>query len=244
MTKQDAIKIVVTTNEAKGVRKREIDWGQIQNHYRAGLLSVREIAASQGISHTAIQNRAKTYKWERDLKAKVQVKANALVMRHEVASALASETGVSENLIVATNAKVIADIRMEHRTHITKIKNLTMTMLAQLEVETGSPELFEQLGEILIKTADEDRKEYQAKRVEALNKALSLSNRINNLKALAESLKMLITLERQAYGIVDAPPEEKSTYQQEKFNTYDASYWVDYQARINKSLGISTDDTN
>ncbi len=58
--------------QAIEIVKREIDWVQIQSHYRAGLLSVREIAALQGISHTAIQNRAKTEKWERDLNAKVK----------------------------------------------------------------------------------------------------------------------------------------------------------------------------
>lgn len=218
--------------------KREIDWAQIQNHYRAGLLSVREIASSQGISHTAIQNRAKAYKWERDLKAKVQAKVNALVARHEVSNLLASETGVSENLIVETKAEVIANIRIEHRAHITKLRKLTMTMLAQLEVETGSPELFAKLGEILIDTADENSKDYEVKRVEALNKAISLTNRINNLKALSESLRTLIALERQAYGIVDEPPVDNSKDTQEQLVAYDAEYWAAYQKRITERLGI------
>jgi transposase len=218
--------------------KREIDWAQIQNHYRVGLLSVREIASSQGISHTAIQNRAKAYKWERDLKAKVNAKANALVARHEVSNLLASETGVSENLIVEINAKVIADIRLEHRAYITKLRRLTMTMLAQLEVETDRPELFEQRGELLIDTSEEDSKEYQAKRMDALNKAISLANRINNLKALSESLRTLIALERQAYGIIDEAPLDTSKDKQEQLVTYDAECWASDQKRITERLGI------
>ena len=39
--------------------KVDVDWEAVEGMYRAGLLSVREIARSQGISHTAIQKRAK-----------------------------------------------------------------------------------------------------------------------------------------------------------------------------------------
>lgn len=208
MTKHVTNKIDLTatnlaTGEATETVKREIDWVQIQSHYRAGLLSVREIAASQGISHTAIQNRAKAEKWERDLKAKVQAKADVLVAKHEVASIVASETGVSDNLIVETNAKVISDIRIEHRAHITKMKCLYMTMLAQLELETENLELFAKSGELLLDSAAADASDALKKCLDALNKTLSLSSRIDNLKKLANILKILISLEREAYGITE-----------------------------------------
>jgi hypothetical protein len=38
---------------------KEIDWELIERDYRAGVLSVREVAASQGITHGAINKRAK-----------------------------------------------------------------------------------------------------------------------------------------------------------------------------------------
>lgn len=221
----------VTKITEKAQLKKEIDWIIIKNHYRAGLLSVREIAASQGISHTAIQKRAKTYNWERDLKAKVQAKADALVAMQEVANAVASETEVSDNLIVETNAKVISDIRLAHRTHIAKLKSLTMTMLAQLEMETGGPELFEQLCEILIETADDVSKTYQTKCVEAPNKVLSLTNRISNLKALVEILKLLIGLERQAYGITEIQSPNQPTNPQGNIVPLNTD-WQAFNARL------------
>jgi hypothetical protein len=46
-----------------------VDWGAIEDAYRDGLLSVREIAASHGVSHTAIAKRAAKSKWKRDVQA-------------------------------------------------------------------------------------------------------------------------------------------------------------------------------
>jgi hypothetical protein len=43
-------------------KKAAPDWERIEADYRAGLLSVREIAAAHGVSHTAIQKRAKSRK--------------------------------------------------------------------------------------------------------------------------------------------------------------------------------------
>ena len=60
--------------------KRVVDWESIERDYRAGLLSVREIAAAQGVSHTAIQKRAKVEGWDRDLKAKILAKADLSVV--------------------------------------------------------------------------------------------------------------------------------------------------------------------
>ena len=56
--------------------KQPTDWERIEQLYRAGLLSVREIAATCGVSHTAINKRAKAGSWDRDLKAKIQAKAD------------------------------------------------------------------------------------------------------------------------------------------------------------------------
>ena len=49
----------MTTADAVNPLKAEIDWEAIEGMYRAGLLSVREIARSHGVSHVAILKRAK-----------------------------------------------------------------------------------------------------------------------------------------------------------------------------------------
>ena len=94
---------------------KQPDWEAIERAYRAGLLSVREIATSCGVSHTAIQKRAKANGWERDLKAKIKAKADSLVAKREVATQVASKSVETEREIIEVNAEVIANIRMGQR---------------------------------------------------------------------------------------------------------------------------------
>lgn len=44
---------------------KPIDWGSIETDYCSGAMGVREIARWHGVSHTAIQKRAKLKGWER-----------------------------------------------------------------------------------------------------------------------------------------------------------------------------------
>lgn len=46
-------------------KKAAIDWERVESDYRAGLLSVREIASAHGISHTYINRRSKELGWIR-----------------------------------------------------------------------------------------------------------------------------------------------------------------------------------
>lgn len=178
-------------------KKAAPDWERIEGEYRAGLLSVREIAASQGITHGAIQKRAKRDGWERNLSKRIQDKAERLVASREVATQVATETAIPERLLIEANAEVIATIRLSHRKDIARSRNLAMSLLVELESVTGNIELFEQLGEIL--RAPDDKG--QDKRNDLYQKVISMSGRVSNMKSLSDTLKTLIGLEREAYGI-------------------------------------------
>ncbi|SPY77126.1 Uncharacterized conserved protein [Providencia rustigianii] len=67
------------------------DWEAIESAYRAGVMSIREIASQYEITHQAISKRAKKEGWERDLKAKVKARVENLVTKREVATLVASE---------------------------------------------------------------------------------------------------------------------------------------------------------
>jgi hypothetical protein len=54
------------------------DWDRIELDYRAGIKTLREIADEQGITHGAINKRAKRDGWVRDLSAKIRAKAPAV----------------------------------------------------------------------------------------------------------------------------------------------------------------------
>lgn len=185
--------------------KREIDWEGIERDYRAGILSVREIAAAYGCSHVAIGKRAKTRGWVRDLSAKIQAKAEELVTKAEVTGSVTkTEQLATEREIIEANAHRIAEIRSAHRTDIRTARTLAMNLLAELEHQTGNQDLYQQLAELLI-DPEEDSSEAAKKRardrMEAFQRAMSLGGRTKTMKDLADTLKTLVALEREAYGI-------------------------------------------
>jgi hypothetical protein len=173
------------------------DWERIEADYRAGVLSIREIAASQGITEGAIRKRAKRDDWSRDLKAKIQARADDLVRKQEVRNAV--RANVDERTVVEAGAAAIAEIKLSHRTDIARFRRLVLAMLEELEAETGNIDLFHELGEML--RADDDKG--QDKRNDLYMKVISSAQRIDSLKKLSETLKTLVALERESYGIAE-----------------------------------------
>ena len=178
--------------------KKAPDWERIEADYRAGLLSVREIAVAQGVSHVAIGKRAKRDGWERNLQAKIKAKADALVTKAEVTKEVTSEQAVTERRIVEANAQVIAEIRVSHRRDIARARSLAMKLLDELEIQTDNIDLLEQLETA---RAGEDGSDGLSR---AFQRVTSTSGRIDSAKKLAEALKVLVSMEREAYGIAEA----------------------------------------
>ncbi|MGU9857037.1 hypothetical protein [Pseudomonas sp. LF245] len=176
---------------------KQPDWEAIERAYRAGLLSIREIASTQGITHGAINKRAKRDGWERDLKAKIQAKADSLVSKRTVSTEVSTKQADTEREIIEVNAEVIANIRMAHRGDISRGRRLTNKLLDELEGLTDNRELFEELGELM---RDPDDNGFD-KRNDLYGKVISLPGRTKTMKELAETLKTLVALERQAYDL-------------------------------------------
>ena len=179
---------------------KQPDWEAIERAYRAGLLSVREIAASCGVSHTAIQKRAKANSWERDLKAKIKAKADSLVAKREVATQVASKSMETEREIIEVNAEVIANIRMAHRGDISRGRRLINKLLDELEALTDEQGTIKELIAQL-KDADHDDGDAMSDVLALANKMSALPMRTKTMKELAETLKTLVALERQAYDL-------------------------------------------
>lgn len=188
--------------------KRDIDWESIERDYRAGIRSLREIAAEHNISHQAIKKRAARDAWDRDLEAKIKAKADSLVAKREVTAQVTVATKIAEVAVIQANAEAIATVRLSHRADIRRFKALVISLLAECEAESGDPSLFEELGEILRKPDDNQ----QDRLNDAYRKAISLPQRIKGVKELADTLKTLVALEREAWGLAavpDKPEEEK-----------------------------------
>ena len=184
---------------AKAGRKAPPDWERIEFDYRAGVRSLREIAGEHGISHVAINKRAKKDGWSRDLSAKIQAKADELVTRELVTTPVTTENRISERDVVDANAQAIVQVRMTHRKDIARSRNIVMVMMAELEASCGaeSAELLASLGDMM-RSPDE----YGRDKLNDLYQAVvSLPGRAKTMKDLASSLVSLIDKEREAFSI-------------------------------------------
>ncbi|ELY4575656.1 hypothetical protein ACP6OW_000309 [Cronobacter turicensis] len=173
------------------------DWEAIESAYRAGLLSLREIASQHGISEGAIRKRAKRDDWSRDLNAKVKERADDLVRKAEVRKQVRSEPTLTERVLIEATAEVIANVRMEHRGDIRRAREITNMLFDELAAECADVDALEKLGEMMLCPDDKGRDKLN----ELYHSIISMPERVKSAKALSEALKNLIGLERQAYDI-------------------------------------------
>ena len=181
--------------------KKVIDWEKIELDYRAGIKSLREIATDHEISEGAIRKRAKRDDWVRDLSAKIKAKAEDLVRKDLVRSEVRTQNTISEKETIDANAHQQAAVRLSQRKDIQRSRSITMKLFDELEHQVGveNAENLEKLGELLRSEDDKGR--------DALNdiyqKIISVPGRVKSMKDLSDTLKTLIALERQAFGLDD-----------------------------------------
>lgn len=184
------------------------DWEAIETAYRAGVMSLREIASQHGISEGAIRKRAKRDDWLRDLNAKIQQKADDLVRKQEVRKQVRNESTLTERVLIEATAEVIATVRMEHRGDIRRARELTNMLFDELGAQCADVSALERLGDIMFDPDDKGRDRLN----EIYQKVISLPSRVKSMKDLSDSLKTLIGLEREAYSIENKAETKEVTH--------------------------------
>lgn len=182
------------------------DWEAIESAYRAGLMSLREIASQHSISEGAIRKRAKRDDWSRDLTTKIKERADYLVRKQEVRKQVRTESALSERVLIEATAEVIANVRMEHRGDIRRAREITNVLFDELGAECADVDALRKLGEMMFEPDDNGRDRLN----EIYQSIISMPERVKAVKALSDALKNLIGLERQAYDI-DGPTGDEST---------------------------------
>jgi hypothetical protein len=172
------------------------DWEKIEAQYRVGTMSLREIGAEHSISEGAIRKRAKRDKWDRDLKAKVRARAEALVRKELVRSEVRKETPTEAETVEAT-AQMQAKAEIAHQTIARRLNDLNYRNLEELEHQAANRELYEQLGEIM-RSSDETASD---KRDELYQRVIRLPARLDGSKKLADAVKIGVEIERRILGI-------------------------------------------
>lgn len=172
--------------------KKPTDWERIELDYRAGILTLREMATAGGVTEGAIRKRAKRDDWTRDLSAKIKAKADDLVRRHEVRKTVRADVKFTERVLVEAGAEAILQVKLGHKVRITRHSELVDKLQAELETDGGD-----------------------------------LASRVDISKKLAETLKTLITLERDAFDITPAAKVEVTGANGGPIQTKDVTEFTD-----------------
>lgn len=169
------------------------DWESIEKDYRAGVLAVREIAKRYSIAESSIRHRAKLHAWERDLSQLVQERVRAQLVR---------TTEGSEAEIVANAADEVVKVVKLHRRDIASGRGIVEMLFGQLSEAAQKRREIEE--EIVEDTKDEKTSERRSRML----RAVSLPAHAVTMRDLAQALRHVVTLERQAYSLDDRPAEE------------------------------------
>lgn len=184
--------------------KKVADWELIERHYRAGVMSNVQIATEYGVTEGAIRKRAKRDQWTKNLKAKIQARADELVRREMVRGPGTTLTSISEKETVEVNAQATAIIQIVQKGSIKRAHALFENLMSELEEATNNRELFAKLGELLDESYENsDGKTVRDTLNEIYRKAISMPGRIDGAKKLTEILEKVVKLEREAFGIDD-----------------------------------------
>jgi len=175
--------------------KAPTDWEGIEREYRGGQLSIAEIGRRFGVSHVTILKRAKKKNWSRDLTEKV---------KREIATRMVTEglQGPREAVTIETLAARGVNILTGQRNKIGRAMDAVSKFLEELHDTTDN--LAEIEDAIYEETADDE----SGKRRARMLAAIALPSRSAVVNNLTQSLKTLITLERQAYNLGDGGSDD------------------------------------
>lgn len=187
------------------MEKKAIDWPAVEREYRAGLRSLKAIGEQYGVSDAGIIKRAKRDGWTRDLTAKIQAKADALVSADAVSAEVSSQTKIAEREVVEANGEMLASVIRGHRRDLGRLRGVVNALLVKVEAILSEPVLFAQLGELCAAPDDNGMDRIN----DLYRKVIDLPVQTDTTKKLAETLKVLIELERKVFklDVVEDPIE-------------------------------------
>lgn len=175
------------------MKDNKVNWQSVEIDYRAGIKSLRAMAAEYGVSEGAIRKKAKTYGWIRSLSKQIaQTAERELHIR-------TAEGEKDTKKVVAANAEVVADVRMGQREDIRRSREIQRLMLDELALQAGPEQvdLLKRLGELMRSEDDKGRDELN----DVYMKVISLPERARTMKIIADAQKVLAEMEEKAYQL-------------------------------------------
>lgn len=186
--------------DQKKPKRPAVDWESVEREYRVGVRSLKAIGAEFGVSDAGIIKRAKKEGWDRDLGAKIKAKADALVSAGLVRAEVSAQTKIADRQVIEANAEMLANVIRGHRSDLGRLRGVVTVLLEKIESVLKESELFKQIGEV---SFNPDENGFD-KVNELYRKVIELPTQTETTKKLAETMKVLIELERKVFKIEDA----------------------------------------
>lgn len=180
--------------------QRRIDWEAIEGEYRAGVFSIREIAKRRNLSEGAVRKRAKLDGWQRDLSEKVNAAVRTQLVRSEVRAEVRSDVRTEREIVEAAADTVVKVVHV-HRHQIAHGRAIVELLFNQLDAAASKRD--EVQAEIIAETAGEPSQN----RRNQMFRAVSLPTHASTMRDLAQALRHVIVLERQAFSLDNQPVE-------------------------------------
>lgn len=113
-------------------KRRPIDWEKVEVEYRAGSLSVKEIARANHVTDTAIHKRAKAHGWTRKLADKVRETVREKLVRADgLRDGLRPQRASDKEIIEAASLRGL-EVVTSHRTDLQQLHALKRIILTRL----------------------------------------------------------------------------------------------------------------
>lgn len=191
-------------------KAKKVDWNQVGIEYRAGILTSVAIGKNHGISHTAVNKRAKAEGWTRDLSKRIDAARAAKVSRAMVSPKVAEQLKATDEQVVQATADVQVTALGKHRGYICGSFDTMAKMSAELGALSNSD-----LQEALELVRDEkmaDLSNQQAKTAlyKAHASAMAIGSRASAGRSIVSSIAILIDKDRQNLGIDKDGTDRKS----------------------------------
>ena len=194
------------TDEKK--QRRIIDWPAVEREYRAGVKTLRQLAEEFGVSHVAIAKRAKADGWPRDIKAKIDAKAEEKVNKAAVTRLVTNEhIALTEKVVIEANAEIIASAALIQRDDIKLGMDVSRGHL--VELATLANPRFSKVLEAIADAYDESGPgpagAWKTDKVNELYRyIISLAGRVKMAKEVAASHGVYVPLQRKVLRMDDA----------------------------------------
>lgn len=179
-------------------KKRRVDWEAVERDYRTGQYTETELAIKHGSSRSAVNKHALKYGWTKDLSVEIRQATNAKLVAELVANEVAAGGKKVADTVLAA-AEVNKQVILGHRQGLQRITRVAGTLLSQIEQAASEmPDLSEVIE--MVRNPDDNGLD---KANDALRKAMSRPQLVDDLKKLAEINERVIKGERQAFGLDD-----------------------------------------